>query len=261
MAYRLSEKVLTHWLPAVLGLTFAHGAIAQNQVKKSVDVQTTTVAQNKKSQQTIDSLSEKTSRLLDEYRLVLSETESLKTYNDQLAKLVKSQEEEAASIEEQILSIEVTNKEVVPLMLKMIDGLDKFIALDVPFLQTERQNRIAGLREMMDRADVSTSEKFRRVLEAYQVENEYGRSIEAYSDTVEIEGKKKTVDFLRVGRVVLISQTLDGKLSQVWDQHNRQWKDLDNSYRTAIKDGLKIARKQSAPYLLTLPVSAPEVVK
>lgn len=261
MAYRLSEKVLAHWLPTIIGLTFAHGAMAQNQVKESVDVQKGTVAQNKKSQKTIDSLSEKANRLLDEYRLVIGETESLKTYNDQLAKLVDSQNEEIASIEKQIGSIESTNREVVPLMLKMIDGLDKFVALDVPFLQQERQNRIAGLKEMMDRADVSTSEKFRRVLEAYQVENEYGRSIEAYSEAVEINGEKKTVDFLRFGRIVLISQTLDGKVSQVWDQHDRKWRPLDDSYSTAIKDGLKIARKQSAPYLINLPVSAPEVVK
>ena len=206
-------------------------------------------------------MADQASRLLDEYRLVIGELDSLKTYNDQLQKLVASQSEEAKSIEEQIQSIEVTNKEVVPLMIKMIDGLDKFVELDVPFLLNERRNRVAGLKEMMDRADVSTSEKFRRVLEAYQVENEYGRSIEAYSDTVEINGEQKTVDFLRIGRVILIHQTLDGKIAKAWDQKSRSWQELSDAYRVAIRDGVKIAKKQSAPDLLTLPVPAPEAVQ
>ena len=257
MAYKLSQKVTRYCLPAMLGLSLAQASHG-DALKKSVEVQTTTVAQNQKSQKKIDGLADQTSRLLDEYRLVVGETESLKTYNDQLEKLIKSQKEEAVSIEKQIQSIEVTNRRVVPLMLKMIDGLDQFVGLDVPFLMEERKNRIQSLREMMDRADVSTSEKYRRVMEAYQVENEYGRSIEAYSSTVDVEGEKKTVDFLRIGRVVLIYQTLDGKIAHIWNQKSRKWEELGSEYASSIKQGLKIAKKQSAPNLLTLPVPAPE---
>ncbi|SMF20550.1 DUF3450 domain-containing protein [Pseudobacteriovorax antillogorgiicola] len=257
MAHKLSQKVTRYCLPAVLGLSLTQASFG-DAVKKSVDVQTTTVAQNKTSQKNIDGMADKTSRLLDEYRLVVSETESLRTYNDQLEKLIKSQNEEVGSIQKQIDSIEVTNKEVVPLMIKMIDGLEQFVELDVPFLMEERKNRIQTLREMMDRADVSTSEKYRRVLEAYQVENEYGRSIEAYSATVDVDGEKKTVDFLRIGRVVLIYQTLDGKTAMIWNKTNRKWEELGSQYASSIKQGLKIAKKQSAPDLLTLPVPAPE---
>lgn len=257
MAYKLTQTVTRYCLPAVLGLSLTQASYG-DALKKSVSVQTTTVAQNQKSQKKIDGLADNTSRLLDEYRLVVGETESLRSYNDQLEKLIQSQLVEAESIAKQISSIEVTNRQVVPLMLKMIDGLDKFVALDVPFLKEERSNRIKSLKEMMDRADVSTSEKYRRVLEAYQVENEYGRSIEAYSATVDLEGKKKTVDFLRIGRVALVYQTLDAKLAKIWNQKARKWEELGSEYASSIKQGLKIAKKQTAPNLLTLPVQAPE---
>jgi len=93
-------------------------------------------------------------------------------------------------------------------------------------------------------------------MEAYQIENEYGRTIEAYRDTIEIDGRETTVDFLRFGRIALVYQSLDQTMSGVWDQKNRTWKVLDDSYRSAIRDGLRIARKQSAPDLIRLPLPA-----
>ena len=105
----------------------------------------------------------------------------------------------------------------------------------------------------MDRADVTNAEKYRRIVEAYQIENDYGRTIEAYRGTLD---NGKTVDFLRVGRIALVYQTLDGEETGVWDQGAQDWVELDDSYRTSIKQGLKIARKQSAPDLIELPLPA-----
>ena len=252
---------LAKMLSLAAGLSVAPiGLHAADQVKQALMVQTDTVKQNKASQEKINKVADETSRLLDEYRLVISETESLKAYNEQMQKLISSQTEEMNSIAEQINSIEVTNKEVVPLMQRMIASLEKFVELDVPFLIKERRQRVESLKTMMDRADVSTSEKFRRVLEAFQVENEYGRNIEAYAEEIEVDGQSRTVDFLRIGRVVLLYQTLDGKSAKLWDVASKTWVDLPDSYRGAIRDGLKIARKQSAPDLLVLPVKAPEGV-
>ena len=93
--------------------------------------------------------------------------------------------------------------------------------------------------------------------EAYQIENDYGRTIEAYKDTIEIDGQERQVEFLRIGRVAYMYQTEDGKISGVWDQQARRWENADD-YKTEIRAGLKIAKKQVAPDLLILPVSAPE---
>ena len=117
------------------------------------------------------------------------------------------------------------------------------------------------LRKMMARADITNAEKYRAIMEAYQVENEFGRTIEAYRSTIERDGKEMTVDFLRFGRIALVYQTLDGNESGVWDQAARAWGPLDNSYRGSIRDGLRVARKQSAPDLIRLPVPVAQRVE
>jgi len=145
------------------------------------------------------------------------------------------------------------------LMLRMIEGLEKFIQADVPFLLEERMERVERLRSTMDRSDVTAAEKFRSVLEAYEIENEYGRTMEAYKGDVEIDGKERQVDFLKVGRIVLAYQSINGQQNGVWDQRNREWVELDTAeYKNRISKGLQIAREQVAPDLLMLPVSAAE---
>lgn len=206
------------------------------------------------SQDNIEKIDNEKNRLIDEYKKVLAKIENTKIYNDQLIKLLKNQEEEKVSLHKQIESIKETNEGVVPFMLEMLNTLDLMVKNDTPFLPIERKKRLTDLKEMMNRADVSTSEKFRRILEAYQVENEYGRTLEAYRGELKHNTKKMTVDFLRVGRMALIYQTLDQKTQGIWDKEKKSWIELDDNYRRSILNGLKIARKQMAPELITLPV-------
>jgi hypothetical protein len=208
------------------------------------------------SQKTIDGLSENIDDLVTEYRRTVRDTKALRVYSAQVEKLLRSQEEERASLQKQIDNVTVIGREVVPLMLRMIDTLESFVGLDMPFLPQERRNRVLELRSMMDRADVTISEKYRRIVEAYQIENEYGRTIEAYRGPLERDGASRTVDFLRVGRVALLYQTLDGQESGMWDANERRWVGLPGSYRTPVRDGLRMARKQVAPDLVAVPVPA-----
>jgi hypothetical protein len=165
-----------------------------------------------------------------------------------------------ASLNKQIGEVDVVQRQITPLMLRMIDTLAEFVRLDVPFLPEERAKRVAGLRDMMGRADVTLSEKYRRLMEAYQVENEYGRTIESYRGSLDAEGQQRTVDFLRIGRVALMYQTLDGQEVGFWDRQAGQWEELPGEYRSPIKQGLQIAKKQVAPDLIRIPVPAPEVI-
>ena len=206
------------------------------------------------TQKQVEVLSDQTDGLLTRYRAALRQTESLRTYNRQMEELIASQEAERDSLEAQLDRIELVTRDVTPLMLRMIDALSAFVELDVPFLEDERRDRIASLRKMMKRADVTESEKYRRIMEAYQIENEYGRTIEAYRSTLSRGDRELTVDFLRVGRIALLYQTLDENEAAVWDQASRVWEPLDRSYRSPIRQGLRIARKQSAPDLLLLPL-------
>jgi hypothetical protein len=145
-------------------------------------------------------------------------------------------------------------------MIRMVDGLKKFVRLDVPFLMNERQDRVAQLEALLDRPDVTEAEKYRRIMEAYQIENEFGRTIEAYRGELPAPdgGPERTVEFLRVGRVALIYRTIDGNEIGAWDQDAREWTPLPARYRASVKEGFRIAKKQAAPDLFSIPVPAPE---
>lgn len=213
------------------------------------------------AQRTIESMSDETDRLVSEFRRTLQEIDSLRMYNQQLRDVVASQSEEVAALEVQIRDIDNVERRIGPLMTRMIEVLEKFVELDIPFLPQERSKRLADLRELMKRSDVSLSEKYRRLMEAYQVENEYGRTIEAYKGTLDSNGSKRMVEFLRVGRVALLYQTVDMNESGRWDPQAKSWAVLGDEYRRPIRDGLRMANKQTAPDLIRVPVAAPEAAR
>lgn len=251
---QLKQTIRRGWpLALMLTLPLTAGAGA---LEDAIDTQVDTDIAAQESQETIDNLDNETTDMLAQYRDILRQTQSLKTYNDQLEQLVSSQRNELDSISLQLQNIETTQRDIVPLMSKMIEVLEQFVTLDIPFLQQERNDRIVALKTMMGRADVSLSEKYRRIMEAYQVETEYGRTIEAYQADLNKEGDNRTVDFLRIGRVNLYYLTLDGREAGVWDTESGQWQTLPDNYLQPIADGLKVARKQLPPDLMVLPLKA-----
>ncbi|MCU7553092.1 DUF3450 domain-containing protein [Alteromonas sp. ASW11-19] len=207
------------------------------------------------SQEKINDITDQIGSKLQQFKTLNKEIEGLEVYNAQLQRQIDNQQQEMVDLNAAIDEVSVVERQITPLMLRMITGLEQFVELDVPFLPEERANRIADLKAMMDRADVATSEKFRRVMEAYQVEMEYGRTMEAYSGIHSIDGQERDVEFLRLGRTALIYQTRDASEQGVWNKQTRQWEKLDSSYRTQITKGLRMAKKQLAPDMLMLPVA------
>lgn len=231
-------------------------AVDSGKVSTVIGEQTKAVEAGKASQTTVTKLDDEASGMLAEYRQILAERESLKAYNDELAVQVHSQEGELALLETQLGEIEATSREVLPMVTRMLGTLERFVMVDMPFLPEERAKRIAALKTTMARADVSLAEKYRRVVEAYQIEMEYGRTLEAYQGKV----GEKTVDFLRAGRVALMYQTLDGKETGYWDATAKKWV-VSDDLGADIRAGLKIAKKQAAPDFVAVAVPAPKGVK
>lgn len=240
-----------------LSWTAANAANTQ-KLDASIKTQDATEKAAATSQKKIDAIADEAESMLRDYKITMRQYDALSGYNNQVQKIVEGQNEELVSLESQLAEIDSTNQGMIPLLGRMLDTLEKFIELDVPFLPRERAKRIRDLRALQDRADVTISEKYRRITEAYQVEMEYGRTIETYAGDLVKDGKTRSVAFLRIGRVALMYQTLDKKETAVWDQEKQQWELLSEEYRKPVSEGLKIALKQAPPNLIKLPVRAPE---
>ncbi len=245
---------------AIVGLLTGFSMTMQastDPLNASIDISSNNNRQEARTQTRIEELDDDARVMLEEYQQLSRELDVLIIYNKQLQRLINSQEKEKISIREQMLGLEATKREIIPLMLNMLEWMDGFTKVDQPFLLEERHMRIEQIHDLMDRADVSVGEKYRRILEAYQVEMEYGRTIEAYRGELTISDNTRTVDFLRIGRVGLYYQTLDRQEAGHWDYSAGSWKKLSDSYNLPIRKGLRVARKQAAPDLLILPVPAP----
>ena len=215
----------------------------------------------KRSQAKIDALTEETRKLLNEYKTVLKEIEGLKVYNRQLEKQISNQEQEMADLSESIDKVTVIERQITPLMLRMIDGLEQFVSLDMPFFTKEREDRLNRLRETMDRADVAVSEKFSVVLRAFQIENEYGRTMNTYGDTIDIGGTERKVDILQLGRVALLYQTPDGEESGMYNKSTGQWEPVGDEYQAPVRQGIRMARQQATLDMFSVPIQGAEVAQ
>ncbi|WP_333607873.1 DUF3450 domain-containing protein [Arsukibacterium sp.] len=210
------------------------------------------------SQEKINTIYEQTQELLGEYRVVVDQTENLKVYNDFLATLVADQQRQINSIQRQIDGLEKTNQGTVPLMFRMIDALESFIQADIPLRTERRQERIERLRESMTRSDVQRSEQYRQILEAYEIEMGYGSELASFQGTLNIGGNEITVDYVHLGRLSLMAQSLDGSAAWVWNNNTRSWDQLPASYMNPITNFIKMARREATLEMDRIPLIAAE---
>jgi len=243
----------------VLGLLsiISTSVVSAQSLDEVLGVRATTTQDGRKSQVKIDQLTDQTRDLLSQFKQVMKVVDGLKVYNQQQERLIRNQESEMAELNDSIDNVTVIERQIGPLIERMIDNLEKFVSLDIPFLLKERQDRIEFLKETLDRSDVAVSEKFSQILQAYQVENSYGSTIEAYTDVIELEGKERQVDLLKWGRVSLVFQTPDAATTGVWDNKARDWVIVGDEFRSGVRDGIRIARKTQTAGLVQLPVAAP----
>lgn len=192
----------------------------------------------------------------ERYAKLSADTESFTRYNATLQKQIASQQQRLADVEAQSAALDATAASLGPLLTRMHDDLDKFVAADLPFLDPigdsadSRKDRMQRLKEMMADAGVSQAEKYRRLLEAYQIEIEYGRTVAAYAGQLE-DGRK--ADYVRVGRLALLYRTQDGQEAGYWDHTQKKWI-VDNDYRDAVAQALRVAKKEVAPDVMFVPV-------
>lgn len=210
------------------------------------------------SQERINQLDARTQELLGDYRANLKQLEQLNRYNQSQQRQVEAQRQEIASLTEDINNIASLQRAVQPLMEDMVNALSELVEADLPFLQAERRSRVERLLALMEDPSQSPAQRYRLIIEAYQIESEYGRTIEAYRADVQTDGVMyEDVSILRIGRLELVFVTDDDQVLKRYDRDSGGWVDLDRDYLDDIKQGIRIAREQIPPDLMFIPVESP----
>ena len=252
---RLKAVVIT----TALSASALMGSVASAETNLGTVLQVgnakTTLAQE--SQKRIDRIAQETDDLTQQFRDQNRLISDLRAYNAQLEKQVAAQLKVITDIDGSIEQVTVIERQIQPLIVRMLDTLEQFVQLDRPFRLQERLDRVQMLRNNLERPDISVSEKFRQVLEAYKIETDAGRFLDSYSDNIE----GLDVNVLQVGRISLMYQTTDGKLAKAWDANSKEWVTLDSSYASTILKGFRIARKQATLDSIAVPVQAPEAAQ
>lgn len=219
-----------------------------------------TNSRSARSQDRIDKLHGESAKSLQKFQTVTLQTEKLRVYTRQLQKLISKQDGRLASLQSQLLKLDDTERDITPLMVEMVDTLNEFVGLDLPFKADERVERLEALTETLDDPELSVASKYRSILDAYKAENDYGRTIGTYREKLMSGAAPRMVDFVHLGRVALYYQSLDGAETGHWNQEKNSWEELPYRYSAQVRQAIRIAREQAAPQLLSLPVPAPAKV-
>ena len=248
---------------AILASGLTVGAVQASEVSDVLKVGAEKVQIAKTAQTKVDRIADQTDGLLQEFKQVNKQIESLRVYNSQLERQIASQKQMMAELRESIENATKIERGISPLMISMLKGLEDFIALDMPFKKDKRQDAIADLYVNMDSAKFSAAEKFRQILEVYDIESEYSLSLESYRDMVDIDanGSEVEVEMLRIGRVGLMYQTKDKSQTGAWNKETGSWETLGSEYRRPVDQGIRIAKKLSPQDVMEMPITSPETAQ
>ena len=203
------------------------------------------------SQNKIDLTERQTDKIVNEWKAVSKQVEGLKLYSEQKRIQIQAQLDLMDKLDEQLVQVVVMQRQIPPLAQRMLESLETFINLDTPFRIEERTNRIDLVRSSLAKPKVTASEQVRQVLEAYNIEAEYGRKIDTYESSL---SDGTVVNILVIGRIGMFYQTKDEQSSGRWNNDTASWDELPGSYRKPIRDGIRMAKKLAPTDMLLMPI-------
>lgn len=248
------------FIAAALAAFAASAPASAQSVDDILEAEQQRLQRAREVQDQIDDIAQETRSLFNERQRVLQDLEGVEVYNQMMQARVDDQNETLANLRSSIDRVTEVERRMLPLMTRMVAGLERFIENDVPFLLDERRERVERLRNLLTRSDVSVAEQFRNVLEAWQIEmNDYGSNSEVFTDEITaLDGTTREVQFLRIGRIALAYVTPDGSLAAAWNKETESWEELPQDYVSAIQTGIDIIEGEITPRLFLIPVLPPE---
>ncbi len=226
---------------------------AQAQLREALNTGEQATRRAEQVQEQINQLDDQRTDLVREYRTVLQRTQAADLYAKQQQLVVESQEEEIASLTEQLGSIDDITAQTVPMLLGMIEDLKAFVAADLPFKMDERQLRLDALDGVMETPNVTPAEQYRLIMDAYQAEMEYGRTISTWQEEITIDGNPTTVDMFLYGRVALVYMAPNGKAAR-YNRASGEWESLPGKYASDITKAIRVAQAKAQQDVLFAPV-------
>ncbi|MEM9233010.1 MAG: DUF3450 domain-containing protein [Pseudomonadota bacterium] len=238
-------------------MTLAVVSPASAQFRAALDESRAAVDEGAASQQRIEDLDDQAAELLGDFRAAQKQRDLLQRFNASRAREVENQLLEIQGLEQDVENIQGLQRATLPLLEEMVDTLVAFVEADMPFLEEERQDRINRLRAVMADSTQTAASRYNLIMEAYQIENEYGRTLDSYEGVVDNNGEDLKVQYLRIGRLALIYKTDDNSILRIYNRDTGAFEDLDRRFLDDVVRGIRIANEQLPPDLFVIPVSAP----
>lgn len=207
-----------------------------------------------KTQKSQEHWQEERRKLVDAYEELQRLQKQMKAQKHSLTQASAAARTRIAAKAKQLADIEQISVQIQPLLGELIKGLRQQFNDDMPFLAGERRQRLEKLDRLTADPHVAVSEKFRKIMEALMVEAEYGRTIEVYQETIEVENRAILANIFRLGRIAIFYQTLDQKRCGFYNVASGTWSPLSKSYNYTVQTAMDIGLKRRPVELLTLPI-------
>lgn len=231
----------------------AGGAYAQ--LDEALRVARQSTQEGAQAQEQITQLATAADNAEGQYLAAQEQIESQRIFLEQQRVFLLSQQNELSALRTQLERVGSIEVDLAPMLLDMYVALEEFINEDLPFQMDVRQERLSNIQTALGDANISAAERYRLLLNAYEIEMGYGRSLRAYSEEIEVDGVPQAADVLQIGRVALIREI--GGSFDILTQDNREWRPVPGSMAVDVERAFRIAREVTTPEVFTAPLPGP----
>ncbi|TRO96557.1 DUF3450 domain-containing protein [Glycocaulis profundi] len=250
----------TKWIRTSLAAG-AMAALAAGAASAQLDEALRTAQQSTQegaqTQQQIDGIADRTASLESQYLALRQQTEDQRIFIEQQQVFLRSQQNEIEELTAQLDRVSGIERDLTPMLLEMYVRLEEFIESDLPFQTDQRRARLDNLERTLGEANVSPAEKYRVILNAYEIESSYGRGLATYTEEVDVDGTPEQADILRFGRIAMIRMIRDRM--EIMTADNLEWRPLSNQYANNVQRALRIAQEVTTPEVFVAPLPGPVV--
>ena len=232
---------------------------------------------------------------VDEYRLVLQEIADRRTNLAQREFYIQQQDEQIASLSARIeaASESSASEELLPIVQEMVSEMEKLMVSDLPFRVERRFALLDDLRADLQADGVSIYDVYRRAMEIYGQEANYGLQVSSYTGLnpiterqgrrfqaclenvesptcdlnneqvnaldsgAEIEDLQEQLydgNYIHFGRLALLYLERDSSEGYRYNSASGSWDPLSNSELLGLRQNVRIARGESAIGTMTAPI-------